>query len=109
MTLHAFLPGIDILIFATIALMVFKDRINPTFKFWVHCIGITYGIKLLTGILLLTALSMIPFQVNDNYHYLRFPIWLLLSVFGIRLFTQKILKRLNSVNTTTKPKLPKEN
>lgn len=94
MTLHAFLPGIDLILFATVVLMVFRDRIKPTFKFWIYCIGISYASKLITASLLLVVFSNLPFEVDSNYHYLRFPIWLMLSIYGIYLFTQKILKQL---------------
>jgi len=98
MTLHAFLPGIDLIIFATIVLMIFKNRIKPTFKFWIYCIGIAYIFKLFTAALMMTVFSLLSNPVDEIYHYLRFPIWLLLSGYAIHLFTQNILKRLHSVN-----------
>ncbi len=92
MTLHAFFPGIDLVIFATIVLMVFKEKIKPSFKFWLYCIGISYASKVAAAVLLMSSVSVLSLQVDESFYYLRFPIWLLISIIGIRLFTQSILK-----------------
>ena len=94
MTLHAFSPGIELVVFATLVLLLFKYRIKPTFRFWMYCIGVSYASKLLAALLIISVISILPFEVDEGYHYLRFPIWLLFSIIGIRLFTQNILKRL---------------
>ena len=99
MTPHAFFPGIDLIIFATIVLMIFKNRIKPTFKFWIYCIGISFASKVVAALLLMGTVSAFALQVDQSFYYLRFPIWLALSIIGVRLFTQKILQSLQTNKT----------